>query len=91
MFIKLLIIAMFIGIVYSLGSAMYYMVNDTGESSRTVHALTWRIGISVGLFIIIMLMSFFGIIKPHGVMPTIPQAQPTTTELPVKPVNTSKK
>ena len=81
MFIKLLIIAMFLGIVYSLGSAMYYMVNDTGKSSRTVHALTWRISISVGLFIIIMLMSFFGIIKPHGIMPV---TQPIPTELPTE-------
>jgi len=87
-FIKLLIIAMFIGIVVSLGSALYYMVNDTGESSRTVKALTWRIGISVGLFAIIMLMSFLGIIKPHGITPT---PQPTATEISTNPINDSKK
>jgi hypothetical protein len=63
---------MFIGIVISLGSALYYMVNDKGQSNRTVKALSWRIGISVGLFAIIMLLSLFGVIKPHGVQPQAP-------------------
>jgi len=78
-FIKFIIIAMFIGIVISLGSALFYMVNDTGKSSRTVKALTWRISISVGLFAIIMLMSFLGIIQPHGVEP---RPLPPSTQLP---------
>jgi len=68
--LKLFILIAFIGIVISLGSALYYMVNDKGSSKRTVRALTWRIGISVGLFALIMLLSFMGVIKPHGIQPT---------------------
>ena len=69
MWIKIIILIMFFGIVISLGSALYYMVNDKGESSRTVKALSWRIGISIGLFAVIMLLSVLGVIKPHGIAP----------------------
>ncbi len=66
--IKHIIISLFfISIVYSLGSALYYMMKDQGGSRRMVKALTMRIGVSILLFIFIIISFWMGWIKPTGV------------------------
>lgn len=72
MWVKVIIIVVFLGIVLSLGSGLYYLVNDKGESRRTLRALTWRIGLSIGLFAFLMLLVALGVIQPHGVLPGAP-------------------
>ncbi len=79
MWVKFVIIAAFLGIVVSLGSGLFFMSRDTGKSTRAAKAMTWRIGISVGLFGIIMLLAALGYIKPHGLTPAQPAA-PTEVE-----------
>jgi hypothetical protein len=68
--IKVIIIAAFVGIVASLASGLYYLVNDKGDSRRTLRALTMRIGLSVGLFLFLMILIALGVIEPHGLYPT---------------------
>jgi hypothetical protein len=65
--IKLLIVACLIGIVISLGSALFHRVHDRGDSRRTVKALTIRIALSVALFILLWIAWANGLIQPHGV------------------------
>ena len=66
--IKHIIISLFfISIVYSLGSALYYMMKDQGGSKRMVKALTMRIGVSIILFLFIIISFWMGWIKPTGV------------------------
>jgi len=65
--IKLLIVACLIGIVISLGSALFHMVNDKRESQRMVKALTIRISLSVALFILLWIAWANGLIEPHGI------------------------
>lgn len=72
MWIKIVIIVVFIGIVLSLASGLFYLVNDKGDSRRTLRALTWRIGLSIGLFAFLMVLVGLGVIKPHGLYPTPP-------------------
>lgn len=74
MWIKLVILLAFAGILLSLGSAMFYLVKDKGDSDRTLRALTFRIGLSVGLFVFIMVLIATGAITPHGVVPQPPTA-----------------
>jgi Na+-driven multidrug efflux pump len=62
---RYLVIAFLIFIVFSLGSALFYLVRDKGRSDRTVKALTVRVGLSVVLFILLMLGYHFGVI-PQG-------------------------
>lgn len=62
---KLLIIAMLILILYNLGAGLYYMMVDKGRTNRTVKSLTWRIGLSVGLILLIILGIWTGKIRPH--------------------------
>ncbi|MET1025510.1 MAG: twin transmembrane helix small protein [Pseudoxanthomonas sp.] len=65
----LLIIAFLIMIVWNLGAGLYYLLVDRGQTKRTVRALSWRIGLSVGLFALIVLGIWSGVIKPHGITP----------------------
>ena len=72
MWIKIIIILAFLGIIASLASGLYYLVNDKGDSRRTLRALTWRIGLSIGLFAFLMILIALGVIEPHGVYPELP-------------------
>ena len=67
--IPALIVGAFIAIVVSLGSALRHLTRVAGDSRRLVRALTWRIGLSVALFILLMLAWYTGLIAPHGIDP----------------------
>ena len=69
MWIKVLLVIVFIAIVASLASSLFFLVRDRGDSRRTVRALTWRIGLSLGLFLFIMALVALDVIKPHGLAP----------------------
>ena len=64
---RLLIIAVLIAIVFSLGSAMFQLSSGKGDSGKMLKALTWRIGLSVGLFLVLLVAWRMGLIRPHGV------------------------
>lgn len=63
----LLIVAFLLVIVWNLGAGLYYLLNDRGQTRRTVNALTWRIGLSVALIALVALGIYTGWIKPHGI------------------------
>ncbi len=63
--IRFFVIAMLIMIVASLGSAFFSLFRSKGQGTSTVKALTVRVGLSVALFVILMVLSALGIIKPH--------------------------
>jgi hypothetical protein len=63
---KILVIVFVIVILGSLGSALFYLVRDGGQSDRTVRALTWRIVLSIALFILLMAGYKTGIIPRSG-------------------------
>ena len=53
-------------ILASLASALYYLFKDKGGSDRTVRALTYRVGLSITLFIMLMLAYYFGWLPASG-------------------------
>ena len=53
---------MFVLIVASLGSAAVFMIRDRGDSKRMVKALALRVGLSLGLFLLLMAAYYFGFI-----------------------------
>lgn len=65
MAIKILIIVFLVTIVYSLGSALIFLVKDHGEGNRTVKRLTWRIALSLFLFLLLWLAHSLGWIEPN--------------------------
>ena len=69
MLAKLVVVAIFIGVLASLASALLYLVKDRGQSDRTVRALTMRVGISIGLLVLLVVLWGLGLIQPHGIRP----------------------
>lgn len=67
MALKILIISVLLLIVGSLFSALVFLYKDKGQGERTVRSLTWRIGLSLSLFVLLMAGYYFGIITPHGI------------------------
>ncbi len=59
---KLVVILLLVAIFASLGSALFFMVSDRGESKRTVKALALRVGLSLALFTGLMAGYYFGLI-----------------------------
>lgn len=59
---KIAVVLILFLILASLGSALYYMVRDKGHGTRAVKSLTLRIGLSLLLFTVLMLGTYFGYI-----------------------------
>ena len=67
--IKFLIVLTLAAIVASLGTGLFHLVKDEGQSKRMVNALTVRIVLSVLLFVLLFIAWKGGMIQPHGVAP----------------------
>lgn len=67
MLIRLIVIAMLIGIFASLASALVFLFREQSSNTRTVKALTVRITLSIVLFLLLMAGFYFGIIPPSGI------------------------
>ncbi len=67
--IKVLIVLVLVAIVASLGKALFHMSSGgagEGHSAMMARALTVRIGLSVALFVLLMVAWHFGALAPHG-------------------------
>jgi hypothetical protein len=63
-----LIVAILLLIIASLGKALYHLSSaEPGNSSKMVKALAWRIGLSVGLFVLLIVAYYQGWIDPQHV------------------------
>jgi hypothetical protein len=67
MIMKILVIALLITIIYCLGSAAFFMLRDKGGSRSMAKALTWRISLSLLLFIVLLISFYMGWITPHPI------------------------
>ena len=65
--LKILIILVFLTIIASLGTALFHLIKHKESSAKTVKALTYRISISLALFILISIALMTGIIQPAGI------------------------
>ncbi|GHC51400.1 membrane protein [Alcaligenes pakistanensis] len=64
---RVLVLIVFLGVIVSLGSALVYLMRDRGNSNRMAYALTWRVGLSVALFLFVLLAHYLGWIESTGV------------------------
>ena len=64
---KILIPIAFLLIIASLFSGLFFVKKDKGKSNRAVYALTFRVGFSVLLFLILIISYKMGWIHPHDV------------------------
>jgi branched-subunit amino acid transport protein AzlD len=64
---KIIVALAFIGILGSLASALFFLMRDKGRSNRTVQALAMRVGLSIALFLFILVAYKLGYIQPKGI------------------------
>jgi hypothetical protein len=73
--IRPLVIVVFFGILVSLGSALFHLsrggrdADSTEDSKKMARALTWRVCLSLVLFLLLMAAWYAGLISPHGIPP----------------------
>jgi len=60
---KIIVIIFVLLILGSLGSALFFLIKDHGQSKRTARALAMRVGLSVVLFLLLMAAYYFGLIQ----------------------------
>ena len=65
--IRLVVVILMVGILASLGSALFHLARDKGDSKKMVNALTLRVALSIALFLLLMFSWRMGWIAPHGV------------------------
>jgi len=63
---KLVVIVLLLVVIFSLGQALFFLIRDEGKSDRMMKSLTWRIGLSVFIFILLLIGQAMGLIQPHG-------------------------
>lgn len=63
---KIAVLTLLALILLSLGSGMFFLTRDDSKGKRTVTALTLRIGLSLTLFVLLLVGYFAGWIQPHG-------------------------
>ncbi len=66
MLAKTIIVVLMVLILIALGSGLIYLVGDEGRTKRPVKALSWRIGLSLGLFFFLFLAYRLEWISPHA-------------------------
>ncbi len=69
MLLKIITIVLLLVILYCLGSGLVFLVRDGKGTTRMAKALTWRIVLSICLFLFLMMAYFLGWIVPHGIVP----------------------
>ncbi len=63
---KLLIIVILLAIAWTLLSSFYFLVRDKGQGKRAVRRLTWRVSLSLALFLLLYLFFRLGWIEPSS-------------------------
>jgi len=63
---KIIVLVLLAIVLISLGSALYHLVSNKGDSDKLLKSLTWRIGLSVFIFILLFIGQAIGLIVPHG-------------------------
>jgi asparagine N-glycosylation enzyme membrane subunit Stt3 len=81
--LKIVIVLILLVIVASLASALFHLVKDREKTAKTARALTWRIGLSLGLFFFLLIAFGRGWIQPHSFSGPIQQS--TSKESTPKP------
>ena len=67
MIFKIVILSLLLVVLISLGSALVAMSRGD-KSDKMLKALTWRIGLSVCIFILLLIGQAMGFITPHGLL-----------------------
>ncbi|MDQ2993822.1 MAG: twin transmembrane helix small protein [Pseudomonadota bacterium] len=65
---KYIIYILMLVVLYCLGSASYYMLKSQ-DAEKMAKALTWRIGLSLLIFVLLFVGFAMGWLVPHQLIP----------------------
>ncbi len=54
--VKVIILLLFLAVLFNLGSALFHLFRQGDDHDKMAKSLTWRIGLSFLLFIIIIIL-----------------------------------
>lgn len=63
--LKGLVVLLLLVIVGSLFSGLFHLYRNRGSGERMVRVLTWRIGLSIALFLLLLIGFRFGLIPGY--------------------------
>ena len=63
----ILVAIAFVLIIASMGSALYFMMHDRGHTKLMAWSLATRVGLSISLFLFILLANWMGWIHSTGI------------------------
>jgi hypothetical protein len=67
---KILVVIMLVLILISLGKALFHLTRTTpDDGTKMVKALAWRIGLSMALFLLLLVAYYSGWIHPSHMVP----------------------
>lgn len=76
MWIKIIVLVAMAAVLVNLFIALFHLNRGgQGDSRKTLRSLSWRLGISIALFLFLFVAALMGWVTPHG----LPQAAPTGT------------
>ncbi|HEY1726093.1 MAG TPA: DUF2909 domain-containing protein [Steroidobacteraceae bacterium] len=67
--IRIMIFVLLAAIISSLGMALYHLSTGRRDSQKMLRALSLRIGLSIGLFVLLLIAWRVGLITPRGLPP----------------------
>jgi len=71
---RYIVLFLIIIVLYTLGSALFFMLRKSQEDSvKMARALTWRIGLSLFIFLLLILAYSMGWMHPHGLILVVPK------------------
>lgn len=67
MLIKIVVIILMLAILFSLFRGLFFLgKGGEGSSKKIVKSLSWRIGLTIALFVAIILLHYFDVIELRG-------------------------
>ena len=74
--VKVVVFILLAAAVFALFRALTSMMRGDSAGGKTVKALAWRVGLSVTVFLFLLLSMYMGWVTPHDVRPDRLHGQP---------------
>ena len=72
---KFVVLFLLLLILISLASGMFFLIKDKGGKTRTLNSLKFRIGLSILLFVLLLVGFKMGWVTPHSLPHESPKIQ----------------
>ncbi|NVK89245.1 MAG: twin transmembrane helix small protein [Gammaproteobacteria bacterium] len=71
---KIIIVVLLLAIVFNLFRGLFFLVKDKDRDKKSVvNSLSWRIGLSFLLFLLLFVLNYFGVVEFHSLPSVKPE------------------